>query len=128
MASELEEIKPILVDRPPTADEYSLARWMLENGKESGKHFLAQLDQARVCALCPCGCASIDFSIGGQARPVGPLQILGDFLYYDNEDNCLANVFIFAVDGVLAGLEVFSFEDSYNSLPSISGLRLWDSK
>ena len=64
-------LKPILVDRELTGDERFLAEWMLVYGKPEGKTFLDQLDKARVGALCPCGCASINFNIDRQGLSEG---------------------------------------------------------
>jgi hypothetical protein len=39
---------PIPDERPLTAEERRLARWMLEHGGPRGREFLPQLDRARV--------------------------------------------------------------------------------
>lgn len=105
------EFSPVSVDRPLTQEEYELVRWILENGAAEGRNFLNQLEKARVIALCGCGCASIDFSIDGTPRPYGPLQILGEFSFGSEKDQNCSEVFVFAVDGVLAGLEVVEYHD-----------------
>jgi len=49
-------------NRPLTAPEQRLVRWMLEHGKPEGEGFLEQLDSVKVTPWrCPCGCASINF-------------------------------------------------------------------
>ena len=129
MATQPEELGPIFVDRNLTADEYVLSKWMLENGGELSEEYLDQLERARVYSLCGCGCGSVDFSIDGESPPKGPLKLLGDYLYFNDEGECLANVFIFAVEGRLAGFEICTFDDSENRvIPKISGLRPWDKK
>jgi hypothetical protein len=100
-----ENTAPIPDDRPLTIDEYQLTRWMLEHGTPEARTFLPQLEQARVVSRCPCGCASIDFAIGGKDRPMGNMQILADFLF--GGDNDLSGAFDFAMSGLLAGLEVY---------------------
>ena len=45
-------------------------RWMLEHGEPDAREFLPQLERAQVLPTrCPCGCASMDFSIDGQPKP-----------------------------------------------------------
>jgi hypothetical protein len=116
------EAKPIPDERPLTAAEYRLARWMLEYGGAEAQCFLSQLELARVASRCPCGCASIDFEVAGHPRPVGGLRILGDFIYGDGSD--LNGVFIFERDGVLAGIEVYGLAgDVPKTLPVPEALR-----
>jgi len=95
---------------------------MLEHGKPEASSFLTQLDNARVVALCPCGCASIDFAIFGMPEPDGGLNVLADFLFGDDAHLCGA--FVFEKNGVLAGLEVYGLAvDAPSILPKPSDLR-----
>lgn len=112
-----------MVDRSLTDEEQELARWMLENGTSDAASFLTQLDNARVVRLCGCGCASIDFKIEGHEIPSGGLHILGDFLFGEGDDT--AGAFIFAKEGLLSGLEVFSYgvRDRIENLPQPAQLR-----
>lgn len=89
----LKQIETIKIDRPLTDEERSLVRWMLENGTTEARAFLDQLNRARVVAHCPCGCASVDFNVDGLTEPTGGLNILGDFLYGDEDNLCGAFVF-----------------------------------
>ena len=119
------EAKPIPDERPLSAAEYRLARWMLEHGGAEAQSFLPQLDHARVASRCPCGCASIDFEVAGHPRPAGGLRVLGDFLYGGESDLCGA--FIFERDGVLAGIEVYGLAgDAPKALPEPGALRPFD--
>jgi hypothetical protein len=119
------ELKSISDERPLTAAEYQLARWMLENGGPEAKDFLPQLEHARVVARCPCGCASIDFEVNGHPRPAGGLRVLGDFLCGGESD--LSGVFIFECNGVLAGVEVYGLTgDAPKVLPGPEALRPFD--
>jgi hypothetical protein len=78
---------------------------MLEHGNAEAAAYLEQLSMARVVSGCDCGCASINFEIDGRPKPVGGLRILGDYLFGD--DPSLCGAFVFEIDGVLAGLEVY---------------------
>jgi len=117
--------KPIIDERPLTAAEYQLARWMLEHGGAEAKDILPQLDLARVIARCPCGCASIDFEVVGRPRPGGGMRVLGDFLFGGEGD--LSGAFIFERGGVLAGIEVYGLAgDAPDTLPEPGALRPFD--
>jgi hypothetical protein len=61
--------RPLPEDRPLSTKESSLVQWMLEHGNPDSACFLTQVDEARVVSRCPCGCASIDFAIGGFVPP-----------------------------------------------------------
>lgn len=110
------------IDRELTADERELTRWMLENGTLEASEFLEQLKHARVCSVCPCGCASVNFKIEGMEEPTGGLRILGDFIFGEGEE--LAGVFVFEQDRILAGIEVYGLAgDAPRHLPLSSELR-----
>lgn len=96
---------------------------MLEHGNQDASQFLTQLERAKVLPTrCPCGCASIDFSIGGQPKPSGPLRPIADFVFGGDAD--LSGIFVFEQAGVLAGLEVYGLAgDAPKSLPSPDLLR-----
>src|SRR5690242_5716019 len=101
---------PIPENRPLTIEEHELVRWMLEHGTPQATSFLPQLDSARVTARCPCGCASVDFSIAGKIPPSRTgLEILADFEWQGPCD-ALFGAFVFARGGHLAGLEVWSVD------------------
>lgn len=113
-------------ERPLTAAERVLARWMLDHGESGAEAFLPQLARARVVSRCPCGCASIDFAIEGEPAPSGGLRILGDFLY--GPASSPMGVFAFERGGVLAGIEVWSpmGDETPRTLPVPEALRAWD--
>ena len=109
--------------REMTREERNLVRWMLEHGSPDAFQFLSQLERAKVLPTrCPCGCASIDFSIDGKPSPAGPLRPIADFVFGSNSD--LSGIFVFEQAGVLAGLEVYGLAgDAPKSLPSPDSLR-----
>lgn len=58
---------PPELNRPLSASEMSLARWLLEHGEPKAWEFLEQLAAAQVTPWrCPCGCGSISFHIKGR--------------------------------------------------------------
>jgi len=113
-------------DRPLTASERTLVRWLLENGGESAQTFLPQIGQLRVIGRCACGCASVDFAVGGQAvRDADEsMKVLSDYNWVDDEERFFG-VYIFARRGVLAGLDLWSIDGAAipNALPEIERLR-----
>lgn len=97
-------------DRALSDEERALIHWMLEHGEPHASSFLPQLAQARVAARCPCGCVSIDFAIAGQrASTSGAMDIIADFDWYD-ADGHRFGAFLFARDGLLAGLDIYSID------------------
>lgn len=110
-------------NRPLSAAEMSLARWMLEHGEPTARAFLEQLAVAEVTPWrCPCGCGSINFQIKG-CEPAPPgVHILGDFIF--GPDNAPAGIFIFESAGLLSGIEVYGLAgDAPAELPREDALR-----
>lgn len=112
-----------IMNRQLTSAEKQLIRWMLEHGKSGAQAFLPQLEKAQVTPnRCPCGCASIDFTIDGFPEPLGGLHILADFVFGTDDD--LSGIFVFEKSGVLAGLEVYGLAaDAPKTLPSSDSLK-----
>jgi hypothetical protein len=109
-------------DRPLTPREAELVRWMLAHGTLAAAEYLPQLATARVVSRCGCGCASVDFSVGGAVPPRGePMGILADF-EYQTPDGHRCGAFVFEQAGLLAGLEVWSVD----GLSTPSGLPFVD--
>jgi hypothetical protein len=113
-------------DRPLTAQEQRLARWMLEHGEPGAREFLPQLDRARVVSRCPCGCATLDLQVDGFVRPRGGvMRVLGDFVFDDGDQ--VSGAFIYEIQGGLAGLEVYGLSgDAPKVLPASGVLRPMD--
>jgi hypothetical protein len=115
----MQEVFPTLIpeDRPLTAEEVRLARWMLEHGDPDGRSFLPQLERAHVVSRCPCGCATIDIEVDGHPPASGIGRILGEFSFAHEDD--VSAIFIYEADGVLGGLEVYGLSgDAPKVLPA----------
>ena len=111
-------------DRPLTAEEVALTRWLLEHGSDGAAMHVAELERARVVGRCPCGCASVDFAIDGEVPPTtAGLDVLADSEWRDPEGR-RAGIFVFARAGRLAGLEVYTLhpDAAIARLPSPYGL------
>ena len=112
-------------DRPLTVQETSLIRWLLSNGTPAAAAYLPQVAEAHVVSRCPCGCASVDFTVGGVRAPLGePITILADY-EYQTASGHLCGVFVFARTGLLAGLEVWSIDGqcTASTLPLVEELK-----
>jgi hypothetical protein len=112
-------------DRPLTAAESGLVRWLLQHGDPQAASFLPQLDRAWVASRCGCGCASIDFAIGGVVPPVAAgMRILSDYEWQTAGGEILG-VFVFERGGMLAGVELWSQDGLGRAtvLPDIKVLR-----
>ena len=112
-----------MMNRPLTPAEEQLTRWLLEHGNPEAGAFLPQLEKAHVTPFrCPCGCASINFSIAGLPEPSGAMHILADFIFGTDEE--LSGIFVWQQSGVLAGLEVYGLTcDAPKTLPPSASLR-----
>lgn len=120
----------ITVDRPLTTQEQLLIRWLLEHGETNAIDFLPQLLQARVIGRCSCGCASIDLAITGNNVLRGaPMDILSDYLWRDEQGH-LFGAYVFAHEGLLAGLDLWSVDGQAmgERLPEIHELWPMESK
>jgi len=118
--------KPDIIagNRKLTPDEFSLVLWLLEHGTETAKPLLKQLDNARVCNCCPCGCASIDFMVAGLVPDrAAPISVVSDYEWKDHKGNMLG-AFIFAKNTILAGLEIWSIDGltAADKLPNLDDL------
>src|SRR5260370_25699962 len=112
-------------DRPLTAAEPTLVRWLMLHGIREAACYLPQLDRARVASRCYCGCASIDFAIDGVVPPPGTgITTLADYEWLAPGGE-LFGVFVFESSGLLAGLEVWSQDGlaQATALPDIEQLR-----
>ncbi|MEK6347379.1 MAG: hypothetical protein V4764_07860 [Burkholderia sp.] len=116
-------MNPLEQNRPLSASEMSLARWMLENGEPEARGFLEQLTAAEVTPWrCPCGCGSIKFQIKGRESPPAGVHVLGDYIF--GADDAPARIFIFESGGVLSGIEVYGLAGNAPAeLPQEDALR-----
>src|SRR5690242_1135059 len=113
------------MNRPLGASEKHLVRWLLEHGGQEARALLPVLEKAGASDWhCACGCASINFSIKGVAKPSGGIRPIADFVFGSDQD--LSGIFVFEQSGVLAGLEVYGMAgDAPKTLPLPESLRSW---
>lgn len=110
-------------NRPLSAAELSLARWMLEHGRPEAREFFEQLELAEITPWqCSCGCASVNFQIKGRQPARRGVRVLGEFFFGPNDEP--AGIFIFESEGVLSGIEVYGLAaDAPKELPREETLR-----
>lgn len=115
--------KDIPEKRPLSSAEHALVKWLLEHGESNASRYLDQLNTATVHSRCPCGCASINFAIYGNRPSKFEMQILSDYQWRDS-NGFLFGAFVFAQDGMLAGLDLWSIDGQATptELPSIEAL------
>jgi hypothetical protein len=114
----------IVENRPLSAQEIALTTWLLEHGKSGARAYLDHIARAEVVARCACGCASVDFAIGGECASLASgMEILADYQWRGSLGE-LFGVFVFARGGLLGGLEVWSIDGaaSPTQLPQPSEL------
>lgn len=111
-------------DRPLSNAEKGLVRWLLEHGTEEGRSLLPQLEQAQVIARCSCGCASVDFSVGGKISSTSGISVVADYRW-DSSEGYLFGVFAFSKGGLLSGIDVWSIDGraTPSALPNPGQLR-----
>ena len=107
-------------DRVLSPPETNLVRWLLEQGGPTVQAHITELVRLRVVSRCGCGCASIDFA----CKPGVGLEVLVEYQWED-EAGHLFGIFVFAKEGVLAGLEVYSIDGQVtpSRLPNVELLR-----
>lgn len=92
--------------RALSLDEHRLVERMLQGAELGSSDFASQLRRARVGSVCPCGCASVGFTIEGAQPRHGPIRLMAEYLYGPPESPL--GVFLYERAGVLAGLEVWN--------------------
>jgi hypothetical protein len=90
--------------RPPTAQELTLLRWLLINGMEGSRAYLDQLPRARVVSRCACGCPTVDIALDGRlSAQAGSSVILAD-VQGRSPEGALVGVIVHAHQGELSEL------------------------
>jgi hypothetical protein len=117
------EIETLSKPRALSHAERELTAWLLSHSDDYAREFLAQLELAEVATHCST-CPSIDFSIAGQQPQSIGLHPLSDF-YWRDARGCLFGVTVFAQDGLLACLDVWSIDGLGDAiaLPAIESLK-----
>lgn len=119
------KMKNISVNRSLTREGFCLVEHLLHQGNERARSFLPQLTNARVVSLCGCGCASFNLSVEGEiSSDAAGMEVLCD-LCWNSIDDALFGVYVFARDGLLAGVDLWSIdgESVPTLLPDITLLR-----
>ena len=107
--------------RALTAEETALIRRLLEHRDFPGRdELLGQVPIARVIGRCSCGCATVELATDrSPADEAAQEPIPTEATVLDESEGGIGGVLLFAKDGCLDQLEVYSYEDKpIGSLPS----------
>ena len=108
-------------DRPLSTAERALLADLLARDASTAA-FVAQLDALRVYARCDCGCPSVEFRLPGRPRGSGSLSVPVVDAEARTPEGEAVGVLVFAADGQLTQLEVYSMSGAACSLPEPSGV------
>ena len=87
---------------------------------------LEQAKGVRAVGECPCGCATVGLVVDPGAPTAGQTYrpIPNEAEVLDAEGENIGGVIVFADDGYLSGLEIYSYFDPINPFPPLDRLRL----
>ena len=98
-------------DRPLTTAERNLLRWLFEHSEHvTAPELGQQIDDLHVISRCDCGCASVDFSVGGREPATHGMRDVTDEFYWASNEGHIYAVLAYQKDDLLAGLEVYSVD------------------
>jgi len=103
------------IERPLTEQERSISLWLLQHGSQEASTFLSDVDRVTVVGTCPCGCDTVDFAVSGCRPANSGMHVLSDY-YWVDDDGHTNGIFIYAISGQLAGLEVYSCDGECGSV------------
>jgi hypothetical protein len=104
MTNRMKGLKP--QNRPITAEEHTLIKWLLHHGIPGSEQFLTQVGSLMVVSKCECGCPTVNFLQEGVSIAHAPEHILADYLATVNGEG--VGVILFQRGGRLSSLEVYS--------------------
>ncbi|HEV2790364.1 MAG TPA: hypothetical protein VGV69_03595 [Solirubrobacterales bacterium] len=97
--------------RPLQPEETAVIRVLLDHADFDGRaELLAQVPTAKVVGRCGCGCATVELAVDrAPADDAVPRPIPNQATIFDEVGDPIGGVLLFAKDGCLAELEVYSF-------------------
>jgi hypothetical protein len=108
-------------DRPLSQPERDLLAHLLGLSPAT-QAYLDQLDRVRVTGRCDCGCPSIGLAVVGAQRAPGSLSSPVVDAEAESPAGEAVGVLVFAADGQLTQLEVYSFSGEACTLPTVDGI------
>ncbi|MFE4973278.1 hypothetical protein ACFRAR_14325 [Kitasatospora sp. NPDC056651] len=86
---------------------------LLQDDDPTHRALLAQLPHPRVTGHCQCPCASLDLGLDRAAAPAAPVtpDPAATASMHDADGEPVGGVLVFAQDGYLSGLEVYTWAD-----------------
>lgn len=109
-------------NRPVTAEEAVLIRWLLEHGDDQTRQFIPQVNSLAVVSKCTCGCPTVDFQTSNRSEARLICDVLGEV------DGQRVGVLLFQAEGELSCLEIHAMAATNQpfGLPKIETLHLWE--
>jgi hypothetical protein len=101
---------------------------LLSHAEFEGRDALVeQVDAARVDAYCPCGCATVGFTVDRSAPSAGKTYrpIPNEAEVVDDDGESIGGVIVFVEHGYLSSLEIFWYDEPINPFPPVDRLRLY---
>lgn len=124
LSNEAERATTVPLDRPLSAEERSIAEWLLHNASKHGASYLPQLEAARITGQCSCGCPTVDLKISSETLRAEPVDNpVGDATGEVNGK--MVGVMLLQSGGYLTCLEVYDLSDIERpyGLPDMKSLR-----
>jgi hypothetical protein len=87
--------------------EEELLRWVVQHSAAEPKPYLEQIPKLRVVGYCGCGCPTVDLALASTARSEAIGYPIAEADGHSPE-GVYVGVIVFANDGVLSMLEVYS--------------------
>lgn len=111
------------INRELTATESDLLAWVVEHSADDPHPFLTQIPNLRVVGRCSCGCPTIELALSRRPHPREIVAQLVAEADGNSPEGIPVGVLVFAKDGVLSELEVYSRSgEGPFSLPSPDAL------
>lgn len=102
--------KSVPGNRLLTNEEIEFVLWLLRHGNDRARSFVPQLEHVFVTGCCGCGCASVNLGVKEVVSLEDKgMETLCDYCWHDS-DSAFFGVFLFARNGVLAGLDLWSID------------------
>lgn len=102
------------MDRELSDEERAVVEAFLERRFEGSDELREQIRVLRVVGKCPCGCATVEFKVDKAQAPralvQNPAPVEGT-VWNSKRTEVLGGILLFAPDGWLSSLEIYSVDD-----------------
>jgi hypothetical protein len=114
-------------NRPLTAEEVHLLRWLIAHGTAEASRYADQVDRVRVVSECTCGCPTIDLALDDQSTSTQGGSLIISDVVGESPEGIGVNVILHVRGEALSELEVYSPDGrSPFGLPKPEALKAWE--